>query len=210
MTFTRLNQVDGTFCLIQAPSLAIAPIVRAYHLELLSVVRQFEYWYLEAADTVLFTAHEYYYQAIANHLAPSVEVKLLIPQSRHQFFVATEPTPTPEGETMPGMSQLEQLMGFSYPKPGKGVPSLEVVATTGDYCLDIEASLLLFRPDQAHWLRTAFSPTQISAIITYVNQQSNQDGEVSQLQQEADRDYFNRNQAAIAAEMADHGGGFLL
>ena len=209
MTFTRLNQTDGTFCLVQAPSLAIAPIVRAYHLELLSLVQRFEYWYLEAADSVLFDEHRYYYQAIANHLTPMIDVTLLTAQSRHRFFVATEPAKLPDGKTVPGMSQLEQLMGFSYPKPGKVTSSLEAVATTGDYCLDVEASLLLFRPAEAQWLRQAFSPTQLSAIITYANQQSSQDGEVSEAQQEADREFMERNQAAIDAEMNQHGGAFL-
>lgn len=207
-SFKRLNQIDGRFVLVQAPCLKLAPIVRAYHVELLSLVQQFEYWYLEAADSLLFEAHDYYYQAIANHLEPAIEVELLTPESRHCFFVATEPF-TIDGKTMPGMSQLEQLMGFSYPKAA-GRPSLEVVATTGDYCLDIEASLLLFRPAEAHWLREAFSPTQLSAIITYVNQQTTEDGEVSALQQEADREFFERNQAAIEAEMSQHGGGFLM
>jgi len=174
----------------------------------LALVQQFEYWYLEAADTLLFEAHDYYYQSIANHFDPAIEVKLLTPESRHRFFVATEPV-TIDGKTMPGMSQLEQLMGFSYPKAA-GKPSLEVATTTGDYCLDIEASLLLFRPAEAHWLREAFSPTQLSAIITYANHHSSSDEEVSPLQQDADRELFERNQAAIEAEMNQHGGGFLM
>lgn len=211
--FQRLDKASGSFCLIQAPSLAKSPIVRAYHLELLEAVQQIDGWYEEESDPLLFENYEPYYQAIAQHLKPCIEPKGLTRRSRHRFFIATELVPDPHNPDhwSPGLSELEVLMGFTYPgaesKSSQAVPQVPV--TTGNYCLDLEASLLLFRPDQAQWLRQTFSPPELAEMLKYAQQKSSSEEETSEAQQEADREFFAKHEAAITAQLGQVGGGFL-
>lgn len=54
MKFCRLDRIDGTFVLARSPTEDRFDEVRAYHLELLNEVREFEGYYHPSADPILF------------------------------------------------------------------------------------------------------------------------------------------------------------
>lgn len=198
---------DGSFLLVGEPSHDRAPLVRAYHQELLNQVRQFQHYHLLEADAVLFEEFAPYYQAIANQLDPPFDVATLTPTSRQRFFIATDPIcPQLDSDTwFAGLSQLEELMGFEMVigENGGGEESI-------DPHLELLTGLLLFRPSEAEWMSHRFSSRQLGKILQIASElQPGEDG-VSERQRKKDLEAFNQNEAAIQAQFAQTAAGAFL
>lgn len=211
--FQRVDFRSGSFVLVEQPTLMLAPLVRAYHQELLNEVRQFEYYYLPTADGILFEEFSPYYQAIADRLVPSFSAAALDPASRHRFFIASDAVPNPldDDELVPGLPELEALMGYSYSsevsdRPAASTPNV----TTGDRHWDLITGLLLFRPTEARWLAETYSPDALSAILNCANSLQPDAEGVTDAQRQHDQELFERNQAQIDAALKQQGHSFLL
>ena len=201
MKFCRLDRLDGTFVLTRSPTEDRFDEVRAYHLELLNEVREFEGYYHPSADPILFEEYRFCYEAIASLLYPQFNPGDLASQSRHQFFVATDPVPHPEApdKLTPGVSMLEGLMGFGYGNAGS-----EPLITTGDSGLDLRAMLLLNFKEQVPWLVANHTREELALILRQASEM--QDPEfVKQKQRTRDRDNFEAQAGAIAAQLENMG-----
>ncbi|MBL1177684.1 hypothetical protein [Pantanalinema sp. GBBB05] len=211
--FQRLEFSDRSFILVKAPSLlspdgilAEHSEVRAYHLELLNRVRALDGFYFVHADAVLFQHYEAYYQAIADRLEPAFRAADLTPQSRHQFFIATDPIPNPlnPSEQVVGLPQLELLMGYGYPEPGN--MSETEPLTSGNEDMDLLASLSLCTPQYLGLAASCSRADLVDFIKQYTNLRSHGSDETAH--EEKDRAWYERNQAAIEQEFRQQGGIF--
>lgn len=118
--------------------------VRERHLLLLDKARNVNNWWVPFADPIFYSEHAFkeLYCAIGALMNPPMSEELLdvMPSDvRHSFFIATEPVEHPALKQMvPGLSILEQLMGFRYEKSTE-----KAWVTSGDSLIDLHADLLI-------------------------------------------------------------------
>ncbi len=196
LNFWRLDTHDDFF-LVGAPSLELAPIARAYHLELLNRVRSLPHHHLVETDSLLFENFAKYYQKIGDclqhakgeRLLPNFDPSSLSPASRHSFFVAAES----RGEFW--ISGLELLMGYDYEKSEVGSGRKEVRITSGEFEIDVLAELLLLpNPGQIEWLCKERSPSQLAALAKQVGDRLRGKEALEELQREHDLKMFEEQQ----------------
>lgn len=150
MQSATLRFADGNYVIVLPPPLLDcnhqfhSRLVRLHHLELHQAVAGQIVWPPEEVATTIYNAHSRYFQKVGALLTTAVDTDLLEPISRHLFFVCTDPLTHPELKTIvPGLSQLEQLMGYGY---SSGEPQPEPIHTTGNPELDVLVdSLLIFK-----------------------------------------------------------------
>lgn len=157
-------------------------------------------WHPEM-DSLLYNRLVIYYQKIAACLVPTFDVDRLTPVSRFRFFICSEPIETEHGY-LPGLSQLDQLLGYSYNHPiaDPNKPAKAVI-TSGNPIVDLTAELLLVLKSDARWLMEQYSVEFLSQMLTQMAQR--QDPEAQQrLQKEKDQEYFER--ANVDTALKEH------
>ncbi|MBN3949350.1 MAG: hypothetical protein HWQ38_23970 [Nostoc sp. NMS7] len=186
--FRRLDTHDDFF-LVAAPSLELAPIARAYHLELLNRVRLLPHHHLVEADAVLYENYAPYYQKIGDRLQPNFDPSVLSSASRHSFFIAAES----RGDFW--ISGLELLMGYDYEKSEVGSGRKEVRVTSNDFEIDVLAELLLLpNSTQIEYLTKTRSPKQLAALTKQVGDRLRGNVAIEELQREQDLKMFEEQQ----------------
>lgn len=161
-----MNFLDGDFVLIESPSLLDCDRIRAYHLALHQTLTGLNVFPALEADAVLYPQFKLYYQKLGNMMNPVVDCDRLTPESRHEFFVCTEPVEHGE-QRLPGLSGLEQLMGFSYNTEAGEEPD----KTTGDINLDILTSVVLsFKGGSGIALAKRYSRESLVKMCNYAGQ----------------------------------------
>lgn len=165
-TFWRLNYTDGDFVLIESPSLLNCDRTRSYHLELHKALEGLSVWPPEESDEQIYPKFKLYYQKLGEMLTPPIDCDRLLPESRHKFFVCTDPVEH-EGRMLPGLSGLEQIMGYSY-STERGEPPDK---TTGDVTLDILTSVVLtFKGGSGIALAKRYSREDLVKMVNYAGQ----------------------------------------
>ncbi|MBD2492478.1 hypothetical protein [Aulosira sp. FACHB-615] len=186
MEFWRLDTIDGDFLLVKSPSWAIAPTIRAYHLELINRTRHIQDSHLVEADEVFYSGLTPYYQHLGDRLG--FDPSILTPASRHSFFIAAES----RGEFW--ISGLELLMGFDYEAEGlrgKGAGGLRV--TSGDFNLDVLAEMLLIpRPSDLEYLLNNLSPGAIALLAKQIGDRLRGKEALDELQKARDLEIFEQ------------------
>ncbi len=182
----------------------LAPIIRAYHLELLNRVRSLPplaslpHHHLIEADALLFENFGHYYQKIGDRLQPNFDSSSLSPASRHSFFVAAES----RGDFW--ISGLELLMGYDYEEIGA---TQGVRITSGEFEIDVLAELLLLpNPTEIEWLCKKRSPSQLAALTKQVSDRLRGKEAIEELQREQDLKNFDEQQGFEQLKKA----GFIL
>lgn len=135
----RLDYEDGDFVIVFPLPIQKSRKVSAYHQELRNAISGFHVW-PEELDSKLYPALKTYYKKIA--LFFDFNPDLLTQKSRHHFFIATEPIEYKK-QLIPGLSFLEKLLGYDYPKDESAIANSEDVISTGDPNLDIIADAIL-------------------------------------------------------------------
>ena len=141
MTHFRLDYQDGDFTLVFPLPIKESRKVAVYHQELRGAVAGLHVW-PEDLDSKLYPLLKIYYHKIAVFF--EINPDQLTQESRHHFFIATEPIEY-KNQLIPGLSLLEKLLGYDYPKEDASelVKSSEEIITTGDPSLDIIADAIL-------------------------------------------------------------------
>lgn len=205
----RLNLLDRRFVLVEAPVLTQYRRILAYHRELLCEARKKPRYYLAESDWILYPQLRQFYQAIADQLDPAFNCDDLEPLDRHSFFIATAPVTNPFNpeEKIPGLSNLEKLMGLSYPEPPKPgqSPYQQIIISSGDPTLDILADALLVLKEAALPLAAQFSPADLLKITKQANDRLRGEEAIKEVQQQADRAVFEGQRGAIAEALKASG-----
>lgn len=181
LNFWRLDTKDKDFILVDPPSWAIAPKIRAYHLELLNRIRYLTNHHLVESDEVIFPAFTNYYGKVAQLMG--IDSDSLLPASRHSFFIACES----RGDFW--ISGLELLMGYDFQEAGgqggRGAGGVSV--TSGEYEIDVLAELLLL-PDtsQTQWLASTKSPQYLAKLTKQIGDRLRGKEAIEELQREQD------------------------
>ena len=146
MDWIKLNFNDNNFLLLfksDIPAIKHQKI-RSYHLELLQELSGMPVWPPEEVAEVLYKNFSIHYQKVTELLSVGCGSYVglcdrLTDESRHLLLVCTAPI----GDR-PGLSQIEQLMGYSLEKTAEVVvDDGRVAPTTGDYVLDVKTDLYL-------------------------------------------------------------------
>lgn len=142
MEFCRLDFNDLDFQLLFKSDIPATKHqrIRAYHLELLQQLSGMPVWPPEEVGAVLYEHFSVYYQKVGELLG--VKCDRLTDESRHLLLVCTAPIGD-EGEMRPGLSQIEQLMGYSLENKVEVALDGRVAPTTGNYVLDVKTDLYL-------------------------------------------------------------------
>lgn len=211
--FHRLDRSDGSFFLVEAPTLDRASKIRAYHVELLTLIQKFDYAYLPQTDPILFREFEQYYGAIAALLTPKFDPARLNPACRHAFFIATDLFPAAVADSdaptmILGLSHLETLMGYSLPKPGTQTNQDEIRLTSGDDDADLVAALQLCFKGSALEMTRRYCRQDLINILKQAQNLLRGDEALKELQSEKDRELFEKNQAQIEAQFKQLGANY--
>jgi hypothetical protein len=211
--FHRLDLTDGSFTLVEAPTLDRASKIRAYHIELLNLIQMFDYAYLVQTDPVLFSNFEAYYRAIGQLMRPTIDPSQLTSESRHSFFIAAQLT-TAYDAALPDdptiileLSHLEQLMGYSLPDPTLK-PSDEIRLTSGDDDCDLVAALQLCFKSSALEMTRRYCRQDLINILKQAQNLMRGDAAIKELQSAKDKELFEKNQASIERQFKDMGANF--
>lgn len=161
----ELKQSDDFILIFQEDiPLSIHRRVRGYHQEFRRAIAGYKIYPFNEADTVLYHQFRYYYEAIGKLI--NLSAGDIDPESRHRFFVCTEPA---DGTV--GLSGLEQLMGYSQVVEDQETDISESgVPTTSDPVLDILTDIYLTFKSGASNLVQNYSIEQLCAIANCANE----------------------------------------
>ena len=136
----RLDHENGDFSLVFPLSIQKSRQATAYYQEFRRAIAGIHVW-PEELDTTIFPQFKIYYQKIAHFFDLNPDQLTL--KSRHNFFVATEPIDY-KGRLIPGLSFLERLLGYDYPREDDDITQPDqAIVTTGDPTLDVIADAIL-------------------------------------------------------------------
>lgn len=174
LDFWRLDFNEGDFILVESPSLNICSKVRAYHLELLNLVKGLPNYELLTSDYLLFSNLEMYYNKVCSFF--NIETNKLTPESRHKFLIAAN-----QKDNF-WLSGLEMLMGYDFVESSPGNDN-KVSVTSGQFDIDLLAELLLL-PDtsQVRWLSESKSPSYLMKLIKQISDRSRGQEAIDELQ----------------------------
>ncbi len=181
LEFWRLDTEDNFF-LVEAPPLASSAIIRAYHLELLLRVKNLDNYWLVELDQILFSNLGNYYQNISKYLNPKFDCFYLTPESRHRFFIASEP----RGDVW--ISGLELLMGYDFQLNEVEKP---LAVTSGNYEIDILADLIISIPNQIKYLSENKTPQYLSKLLKQISDRTRGKEAIEELQRQKDLEICN-------------------
>lgn len=162
----------------------------------------------------LYQDLKWYYQAIADNLSPPVNTEELDPLCRHQFFICGEPVPHWEDPNVeiPDLSNLEKLLGHSYPEPGTQIT--EPVSTfeppSADYDAYMIAALVINFPNSGLEMADRFDSDFLNKVLKDAAHLSDPDkidkpnvgGAVSFKQTHQVDEDFEANKEAIRLQLA--------
>lgn len=174
----RLDYDDGAFIIVFPLSIRESRKLMAYYLEFRKAIAN-SHVYPETLDDVLFPRFKFYYQRISQFFGFTPEKLTQI--SRHHFFVATEPFQY-KGETVPGLSYLQRLLGYDYPNESSNSSSSidtqhREIISTGDPNLDIVAdALLIFK---VGGLENYYSLEELAKLCKQANERLRQAEELA-------------------------------
>ena len=178
--FYRVDLSYGDFELIKAPCLKIESKVRAYHLELLKKVKQFENYYKLGFDTPFFDNLKNYYLHIWDLIDTNVDINQLHPDSRHEFFIAKEL------QNNSYISGLELLMGYGYKSDGNSNSNNQISITTGNLTLDLIAELSINNSQNLDFLISNFTSFELTKICKQLSDRLRGEDTIKEKQQELD------------------------
>lgn len=208
IAYWRLDFIDQDFKLIfpcQIPLVRHA-IIRAYHIELLKKCEGLTVWPPppdepeEEESWDLYGEFALYYRKIVGFIDPLIDCDRLLPSSRHLFFICTEPLVT-ENAVIPGLSGLEQLMGFNLPEPGKEQPKpKDDSPTTGDTVLDVKVDIYLIFKGRAARLIEEHSLDELCRMAKQAGDRMQQakegeESEEKQVKEAEDDEWFTSKKA---------------
>lgn len=115
-------------------------------------------------DEFLYGNFSPYFEAIAELLNLKVHPSEIESASRHEFFVCTAPIPhwSNANEVVPGLSGLEQLMGYEYPSGGSVIPT---PSRSRDDDAHLMAALVLNFPNSGLELADRYDVNFLSQIL---------------------------------------------
>jgi hypothetical protein len=174
--FYRIDLDYGDFKLIKAPCLKVESRVRAYHVELLRQVKQFENYNKKGFDVPFFEHLKNYYLHIWDLIDTNIDINQLRPDSRHEFFIAKEQ------QNNSYISGLELLMGYGY----KSKSNNQISITTGDLTLDLIAELSINNSQNIDFLISNFSSFELIKICKQQSDRLRGEDAIKEKQQELD------------------------
>ncbi|MBN3946434.1 MAG: hypothetical protein HWQ38_08050 [Nostoc sp. NMS7] len=169
MEWVRLDFTDNDFQLLfksDIPAIKHQKI-RSYHLELLQELSGMPVWPPDEVALVLYNNFPLHYQKVAELLG--VKCDRLTDESRHLLLVCTAPVGEDES-VRPGLSHVEQLMGYSLEKTPVVVDDGRVAPTTGDYVLDVKTDLYLIFKRHAPKLWEVHSLEECALLCKQANE----------------------------------------
>ena len=192
LDFWRLDFDNGDFILIESPSLNICSKVRAYHLELLNLVKSLPNYELLTSDYLLFSNLEIYYNKVCSFF--SIEANKLTPESRHKFLIAVN-----QKDNF-WLSGLEILMGYDFVE-GSSENENKVSVTSGQFDIDLLAELLLL-PDtsQVKWLCENKSPYYLMKLIKQISDRSRGQEAIDELQRQKDLEIMQKSEKLFESQ----------
>lgn len=116
-------------------------------------------------DDALYTHFKYYYEHLAQLMEITVPLEEMDTVSRHEFFICTEPVPdwrNPD-QSIAGISKLESLLGYSYPK--SGVSEKPPYIPSGDYESYVGAAVCLTFKSAAPYLLQRYDMMFLSNML---------------------------------------------
>jgi hypothetical protein len=189
--------IPNGFALIQPPFFLKHQAIRPIHKHLLEVARsETAAWGDDLSDEMLFAEFGAFYAAIGAQL-DGLDPGLLNPRDRHRLFICAG-TIEYQGQTIPDLSLLEKLMGYEYDF-SEPDPSAKPPITSGDADADLIAACNLVLGVNAAPYMERFSRPQLLRILEQTHNLQNREEVEKQRQQEADKELFSKNEAAISA-----------
>lgn len=189
-----LHYTSGDFIIVTAPPVLdstnrpLGRVIRLHHQALQEAICGRNVWEPEHVAESLYADFKPYYDKIGQLFCPQIDVPRLDTIDRHLFFVATEPIKRKD-KLIAGLSQLEKLMGFTYPKEIDGdapaAPEPPPKHTTGDSELDVLVdTMLLFKRNALPMARMLSLPDLSKACVQAnnrmrVEQAENEEGSPS-------------------------------
>lgn len=162
--------IRGTPILITVP-LAQAHVVLDYRNELMSIAQRLTGWWDTSADRQLYSTWDVLYQEIAQRCTPTFDPATMTSHDRHCFFVAQEPVQIGD-QWSPGLSTLDQILGYSYPtpqdlanRPKNQPPPL----TTGNPILDLVTDICLVFKQSAPWIIRTYGVEEARMLLVQGN-----------------------------------------
>jgi hypothetical protein len=165
-------------------------IIRAYHVELLQKISDssFPVWPPEEIAEDVYKHFNLYIRKLFSVLNLKIDPDDLTPASRHHFCICTEPVG--DSETYrPGLSLLEQLMGFSLKEVPPPDPNTPEYPTTGDEVLDVKVDLFLIFKRHAPKLWESHSLEELALMSRQANERMRDPN------QESDKDWIDFKEA---------------
>ena len=159
-------------------------IIRAYHVELLQKISDSgsSVWPPEEIAEGVYKHFNLYIRKLFSVLNLKIDPDDLTPVSRHYFCICTEPIG--DGDTYrPGLSLLEQLMGFSLKEVPPPDPNAPEYPTTGDEVLDVKVDLFLIFKRHAPKLWESHSLEELALMSRQANERMRDPS------QESDKDW---------------------
>lgn len=199
LEYDRLDLEGGDYLLVFPPSMAKYPVVFAHYQEFRRALEGLPVWPPQV-DTALYKKLRIYYQNIGRSLG--FDPDNVLPESRHEFFVATEPVVVPAiaPDPVPGLSGLERLLGLLYPESTE-VKAEKVMITSGSVDIDLTVDVALVFKELTPWMVQRFSRETLAKMVRQGSDRLRGEEAIKELQAEKDKDFTERNYGAIAAQM---------
>lgn len=163
-------------------------IIRAYHIYLLEKIAaspDFPLWPPGNIPSEFY----FYIEKLFTILELNINPIDLTPISLHLFCICTEPVLIGEESYRTGLSQLEQLMGFSLKEVPPPDPNAPEYPTTGDEILDVKVDLFLIFKRHAPKLWESHSLEELALMSRQANERMRDPN------QESDKDWADFKEA---------------
>ncbi len=195
MDCAYLTSNAGRSLVVRSPVFFRAHLfIREMHLELKRRVEESPIWYDSLSDEVLYEQHGDFYRAIGDVLR--IDPILLTNTDRHRLFICTEPIEH-DGELIPGLSLLEQLMGYEYDFSVSVVGDGPIVLTSGDDDADLIAACHLAFGENAIGFMERFSRKKLLQMLEQVANLTNREERLKEQQQQRDKEMMEKNFGAV-------------
>lgn len=191
--------IDGRSVILRSPVFLDSHLkIREVHLLLKAAIETSPIWHESIAEESLYQAHRSLYQAIGQLL--NIDTDNLSSTDRHRLFICTAAIEHGE-HLIPGLSILEQLMGYEYDF-SEPTESTEIVLSSGDNDADLIAGCHLALGENAIALMQRFSRRKLLKILEQVNNLSNREERLKEEQSKRDNAVIDQNFAEVEQQFA--------